>query len=149
MFAVRKCLCANSSRSVFFCPSALHLIWDFRQIISHQIAIEVTAAACPFTIILNILVIVSVKEIRELQTNSNILIASLALADLLVGAVSMPLSISVNALIPRGTVSEDIICKINHITGFVLCTASSVSYYHLILIAWDMATIIKSHIATR
>ena len=127
----------NSSRSVFFCPSSPHLIWDLKQTISRQLAIAVTAAASPFTILLNILVIVAVKKRRELQKNSNILIASLAVADLLVGAVSMPLSISVDALILRGTVSEDIICRISNITGFVLYTAYSVSLHHLILIAWE------------
>ena len=127
----------NSSRSVFFCPSTPHLIWDSRQIISHQIAIAVTAAACPFTILLNILVIVAVKKIRELQTNANILIASLAVTDLFVGVISMPLSISVDALILRGTVSENIICTISDITSFVLYPASGVSYYHMILIAWE------------
>ena len=127
----------NSSKSVFFCPSTPHLIWDLRQIISHQIAIAVTAAACPFTILLNISVIVAVKKIKELQTNPNILIAGLAVADLLVGAVAMPLSITLDALILRGTVSEDIICTISDITGFVQYTASSVSYYYLILIAWE------------
>ena len=128
----------NSSRSVFFCPSASHLIWDFiTQIISHQIAIAVTAAACPFTILLNILVIVAVKKIRELQTNPNILIASLAVADLFVGVISMPLSISVDTLILRGTVSENMICTINEISSFVLYPASSVSYFHMILIAWE------------
>ena len=99
---VRKFLCANSSRSVFFCLSTPNLIWDLTQIISHQITIAVTAA-CKFTIFLNILVIVAVKKIRELQTNPNILIASLAVADLLVGAVSMPQTISVDALIIRWT----------------------------------------------
>ena len=127
----------NSSRSVFFCPSTPHLIWDLKQTISPQLAIAVTTVACPFTILLNILVIVAVKEIRELQTNSNILITSLAVTDLLVGAVSMPLTITLDALILRATVSEDIICTINEISGFVLYTACSVSLFHLILIAWE------------
>ena len=127
----------NSSRSVFFCPSTPHLIWDLTQIISHQIAIAVTAAACPFTILLNILVIVAVKKIRELQTNPNILIASLAVADFFVGVISMPLSISVDTLILRGTVSKDMICTINEISSFALYPASSVSYFHMILIAWE------------
>ena len=127
----------NSSRSVFFCPSTPQFFWDLKETISLQVAIAVTTVACPFTILLNILVIVAVKKIRKCQTNSNILITSLAVADLLVGAISMPLAISVDALILRGTVSEDIICTINDITGFVLCTACSVSFYHLILIAWE------------
>ena len=127
----------NSSRSVFFCPSSPQFIWDLKETISLQLGIAFTAKACPFTILLNILVIVAVKKIRELQTNSNILIASLAVADLLVGAVSMPLTISVDALILRGTLSEEIICTISDITAFVLYAAYSVSYYHLILIAWE------------
>ena len=127
----------NSSRSVLFCPSNPQRIWDLKQLISYQIAIAVTAAACPFTILVNILVIEAIKKIRELQTNSNILIASLAVADLLVGAVSMPLSISVDALVLRRTVSEDMICTISEITAFVLYTVCSVSYFLLILIAWE------------
>ena len=81
--------------------------------------------------------IVAVKKIRELQTNSNILITSLAVTNLLVGAVSMPLSITLDALILRATVSEDIICTINEISGFVLYTACNVSLLHLIIIAWE------------
>ena len=122
---------------MFFRPSSPQLIWDIKQTISLNLAIAVSAAACPFTILLNILVIVPVKKIRELQANSNILIASLAVADLLVGVISMPLLISLDALILRGTVSENMICTISDITGFVLYTASSVSYYHLILISWE------------
>ena len=49
----------------------------------------------------------------------------------------MPLSISVDALILRGTVSEDIICTISAITDFLLYTAFSASLHHLILIAWE------------
>ena len=127
----------NSSRSVLFCPSTPQFIWDLKQTISLQLAISVTAVVCPFTIFLNILVIVTVKKIRELQTNSNILIASLAVADLSVGVISMPLTISVDALILGGIVSENIICTTSNITGFVLYTAYSVSLYHLTLIAWE------------
>ena len=127
----------NSSSLIFFCPSTPQFVWDLKQTISLQLAIAVTAAACPFIILSNILVIVVVKKIRELQTNSNILIASLAVADLLVGAVSMPLSISLDSMILRGTLSEDIICTISDITGFVLYTAYCASYYHLVLISWE------------
>ena len=59
----------NSSRSVFFCPSSPQFIWDLKETISLQLAIAVTAAACAFTILLSILVIIAVKKIRELQTD--------------------------------------------------------------------------------
>ena len=130
-------LVTDSSRSVFFCPNTPQFIWDLKNTISLQLAIAVAAVACPFTIFLNVLVIVAVKKIRELQRNCNILIASLAVADLLVGAVSMPLTITVDALILRGTVSENIICTLSDITAFVLYAAYYASYYHLILIAWE------------
>ena len=45
------------------------------------------------------------QESRRAKKKSDILIANLAVTDLLVGAVSMPLSIAVDALILRGTVS--------------------------------------------
>ena len=55
----------------------------------------------PVTILMNLLVIVTVVKRRELQKLSNILLRSLALVDLLVGAVSMPLSATVDVLILR------------------------------------------------
>ena len=128
---------ANSSRSVFFCPSFPQFIWDFKQTISLQLSVAVAAIACPFTVLLNVLVIVAVKKVGELQTNSNILIASLAVADLLVGAVSLPLAISADALFLQGNVSEDMICTIDQIGGFVLYTTYCVSFNHLVLIAWE------------
>ncbi|XP_022788926.1 trace amine-associated receptor 8c-like [Stylophora pistillata] len=100
---------------------------------SLQLAITVTAASCPLTICLNILVIVAIMKIRKLQTNSNILIASLAMVDLLVGAVSMPMAISVDALIVRGTLSERLLCA----NIYILYTTAAASFNHLILIAWE------------
>ena len=47
--------------------------------------------ACPFTILLNALVIIAVKTKRRLQTHPDILLACLALTDLMVGLVVQPL----------------------------------------------------------
>ena len=56
--------------------------------------------AFPVTIFLNIVVIKTGKQKIEMQNKSNILLASLAVADLLVGhAISMPLSITADALV--------------------------------------------------
>ena len=102
-----------------------------------QLIIAITAIAAPFTTFLNTLVIVTIQKTRQLQTNSSILISSLAITDLLVGAVSTPLIITVDALILRGTVPESIVCSINESAAFVLYIAYSASYMHLILMGWE------------
>ena len=48
---------------------------------------------------MNVLVIVAVKKVKDLQKNSNILITSLAVADLTVGCLYNPLTIFRDALI--------------------------------------------------
>lgn len=77
------------------------------------------------------------KKVRQLQTNSNILIASLAAAGLLLGAVCMPLTISLDTLILLGNASENIICTRVLVAMVVLYTAWSVSFYHLVIIFWE------------
>ena len=77
------------------------------------------------------------KTKRELKRNSNILLSRLAIADLLVGAVSMPLSITVDVLVLQGMLFEDVICFLNTISVFSLYTFYAVSFFHLPLIAWE------------
>ena len=77
------------------------------------------------------------KKVRQLQTNSNILIASLAAAGLLVGAVCMPLTISLDTRILRGYASENVICTRVLVAMVVLYTAWSASFYHLVIISWE------------
>ena len=127
----------TSSKAVFFCPNDPLFVWDLENKVSLQLIIAITAIAAPFTTLLNILVIVTIQKTRELQTNSSILISSLAITDLLVGAVSTPLIITVDALILRGTVPESIVCSINESAAFVLYIAYSASYMHLILMGWE------------
>ena len=127
----------NSTKAVFFCPQFPLFVWDLENEVSLQLVIAITAIAAPFTTFLNTLVIVTIQKTRELQTNSNILITRLAITDLLVGAVSTPLIITVDALILRGTVSESIVCSINESAAFVLYSAYSASLMHLTLMGWE------------
>ena len=127
----------NSSKSVLFGPSIPQFKWDLKPTLSLQLTIGATAVACPWIISLNMFVILVIKKVRELQTNSNILIANLAVTDLLVGVVSMPLSIAVDALILRGTVSRSIVFLLNEIGISVLIVLCTISYHHLLLIAWE------------
>ncbi|RMX37098.1 hypothetical protein pdam_00016587 [Pocillopora damicornis] len=129
----------NSSRLEIFCSSSPQMksIWDSTQKTSLQLAVVVATVACPFTVLLNIVVITTIKKVRQLQTNSNILIASLAAAGLLVGAVCMPLTISLDTLILRGYASENVICTRVLVAMVVLYTAWSASFYHLVIISWE------------
>ena len=129
----------NSSRLEIFCSSSPQMksIWDSTQKTSLQLAVVVATVACPFTVLLNIVVIATIKKVRQLQTNSNILIASLAAAGLLVGAVCMPLTISLDTLILRGYASENVICTRVLVAMVVLHTAWSTSFYHLVIISWE------------
>ena len=129
----------NSSRLEIFCSSSPQMksIWDSTQKTSLQLAVVVATVACPFTVLLNIVVIATIKKVRQLKTNSNILIASLAAAGLLVGAVCMPLTISLDTLILRGYASENVICTRVLVAMVVLYTAWSASFYHLVIISWE------------
>ena len=131
---------ANSSsetRSVFYCPKSPHFIWNLNHTTSIKIVLAITAIACPVIILLNLLVIIAVKTRRELKKNSNILLSSLAVADLLVGAVSMPLSITLDVLVLQRNLVKDTFCSIDLTSDFVLYTVFLVSFLHLVLIAWD------------
>ena len=127
----------NSSKSVLFGQSIPQFKWDLKPTLSLQLTIGATAVACPWIISLNMFVILVIKKVRELQTNSNILIANLAVTDLLVGAVSMPLSIAMDALILRGTVPRSTIYLMGEIGLSVMITLYVTSYHHLLLIAWE------------
>jgi len=77
-------------------------------------------------------VITAVKTRRELKKNSNILLSSVALADLLVGAASMPLAITLDVLIIQRILFVDIICAIEFISVSVMYTICSASLLHLL-----------------
>ena len=138
---------ANSSteiRSVFICPAIPDVVWDLHDTITPWSLVTITSIASPTTILLNALVIIAVKQRRELQRLSNILLSSLAVADLLVGAISMPLSATFDLLVSR-QVLLDHVCVLDAVSVqsiFVIC-ASSV--YHLTLIAWERYVAIQKY----
>ena len=130
-------------RSAFYCPNLPQFIWDLNDTTSIKIALAITITACPFAIILNILVIIAVKTRRELQRNSNILLSSLAVIDFLVGAVSMPLAIAFDSFILQRFLREEIICTCFSLNDGVLYTTYCASFYHLVLIAWERCVAIR------
>ena len=82
----------NTTRSVFYCSHAPHIIWDLQDTTSPWII-------SPPAALLNALIIIAVKRRRELKRTSNILLSSLAVTDLLVGSLCVPLSAVVGLLV--------------------------------------------------
>ena len=133
---------SSESPSVYFCPSKTVYTWILDETTAFYATITTKSIAVPITIVLNILVIVAVNKRRELQKNSNILLASMAVADLVVGAVSMPLTITTDVLLVRKDLSLTI-CKLAFANQIVLYAAVSSSFYHLTVIAFERYVAIK------
>ena len=89
---------------------------------------------CPFTVSLNLLVILAVKCKRRLQTRSNITLACLAASDLAVGVFVQPLFITTEALLVLGY-SSDELCSIYEVMWNSLQTLCLASFYSLVLIS--------------
>lgn len=66
----------------------------------------VNTITCPFTIILNALVMIAVKTKARLKTNSNTTLACLALTDVLVGVIAQPVFTGSTILILQGEISS-------------------------------------------
>ena len=62
----------------------------------------------------------------------------MALPDLLVGAASMPLSITLDTLVIQRVFPVDIICTIEDLGVLSMDTICGASVLHLLLIAWEM-----------
>ena len=97
---------------------------------------------CPLTILLNALVIIAVKTKRRLQTHPNILLACLALTDLMVGLVVQPLHTAMTIFFLQGKDAHEI-CDIHvaftvFFSIFIFATTS-----HLILISGERYLAIK------
>ena len=122
--------------SMYSCPHEPVYTWILTETAAFYVTITTKSIASPFTVLLNLLIIVAVKNRRALQKNSNILLSSMAVADLLVGAVSMPLTIASDILLLRKKLSLKI-CKIAGANQIVLYSAVSSSFYHLTFIAWE------------
>ena len=132
-------LAASASSQVpseLFCPPIQ--TWVLSDTTLFKITVAVTTIICPVTIFLNILVIIAVKRRRDLQrNNSNILLVSLAVADVLVGAVTMPLTIISDVLVLAKFLNARVFCRITFVNDTVLYVGSCSSVYHLTVIAWE------------
>ena len=105
-------------------------------------AAVLNVVACPFTCFLNALVMLAVKTKRRLQTPSNILLACLALVDLIVGVVIQPLHGTITFSLLQGKGFEQF-CEVDlaFTVSFVVVSLASMS--HLVLISGERYLTIK------
>ena len=98
--------------------------------------IVIHATTCPFTVVLNLLVMIAVKTKARLQSMSNMALACLALTDVMVGLVVQPLFIAQiwNIIQGETTASACSIQIASKLSSFLFCLSSIV---HLSLISVD------------
>ena len=96
--------------------------------------IAVNAVSCPFVILLNILVMVAVKTIRQLRTKSNVSLACLATTDLVVGLVVQSLQIVRCSFMLKG--ETGIICnRVDSITAAITLRCVIASLNHFVVLS--------------
>ena len=139
----------NQYRSVMFCPKRSNLSTDLNNTTFSWILVAIIFITSPFTVLFNSLVIVALKKRRELEKLSNILLCSMAVTDLLTGAITMPLSATFDVLI-LSHVPYEYICPIDFLVNKPLIFSLSISsLYHLTAIAWERNMALRSWIKYR
>ena len=134
-----------SDRSVIHCPRSSNFTWDLNDTTIPLIALPITFIASLATIVLNVMAILAIKRKRELKKTSTILLSSMAIADLLVGAISMPLAVAADILIIRQVYHAGF-CTLRIATESSTFTFIWSSIYHLTLIAWERYIAIRKWI---
>ena len=102
---------------------------------------------CPFTIVLNILVMIAVKTKRQLRIKSNIALCFLATTDFIVGLVLQPLQIATFGLVLKGGKTSNVLCTLIVAARTVSVTCTLASLYHLFVMSGERYLAIKHSLA--
>ena len=105
------------------------------------------AFTCPFTILLNVLVMIAVKTKQQLRTKSGIALACLATTDFTVGLVVQPLNIATFILVLQGDETPNLLCHLIEVTVTVSVTYALASLYHLFVMSGERYLAIKHSFA--
>ena len=124
-------------QSVFDCLHSQGLMWDVHDTTSPWIFTAVYSVLSPTAFLLNLLVIITITKRRELQRPSKILLRSMAVSDLLVGGISMPLSAIIGLLLPHRILTERQFCTFDLVIFLFSYILYFCSFLHLTMIAWE------------
>lgn len=97
---------------------------------------------CPFTVVLNVLVMVSVKIKPQLKTKSNTALACLATTDAILGLIGQPLYIAEITAVLQEEVSS-VHCTVIQIGSSTLSVLAGASLLHLVLMNLERYIAIK------
>ena len=137
---------SNTTKSVFHCSHEPNLVWDLHDTTSPWVFAAIASMISPSAVLLNALIIISVKRRKELQRASNILLSSMAVTDLLVGILCVLLSAVVGLLVPYRVLADHYICKLDFVALSPTVTLTICSVFHLTMIAWERYMAIRKWI---
>ena len=127
----------NSSSSTLYCPYAPYITtWGNDDSVFYLIIGLITVVASFPTVLLNAFIILAIKQRRELQKSSNIMLSSLAVTDLLVGAILMP-TCAIIDFFRVCQVSFQYTCPLHAVNMFFGPLLFSATFHHLTIIAWE------------
>ena len=134
------------SSAAFYCRYAPHISWENSGGSAFDLIIGlVTVMASLPTILLNGSVILAIKQRKELQRSSNILLSSLAVTDLLVGVIVMPTSAIIDFFTFR-QVSFEYSCMLYSVNLFFLPLLFTATLHHLTTVAWERYVAVQKSI---
>ena len=110
------------------------------QEVSFIITVIINSISCPFTVLINVLVIMAVKRLPRLQSNTNILLACLAATDVLTGLIVQPSFIAWKSIYLLNSNDNKVA---NGFHNFFLRVLSVCSSLHLMLVTCERLIAIK------
>ena len=126
----------------YTCAHSANFSWEVNSAILPWILVVIASIASLLTVIMNVLVIIVIKRTKHLQSRSNFLLANLALADILMGAVCMPLFATTKILLVYQA-SFEYICIIDSLRMRLTVFLTFSSLCHLTFIAWERYVAVK------
>ena len=106
------------------------------------VTIVINSTTCPFTVLFNVLVIMAVKRRPRLQSNANILLACLAVTDVLTGLIVQPAFVGWKTFQLRRKTHE-VAVFVSFLHSSFMRSMNVCSCLHLMLITYERLVAIK------